>query len=132
MEQDEAENENIIFIYSRREALEDGIQVDVSKTAKEAGIKFPVFLTRSVFEQFVSVPPGVTCQDEAGRLWDVVQMLRYAIRRGSADMARLPFELYVRNSNEESPELVQLMAECAPLDFDDPRPAITIMLPDED
>jgi hypothetical protein len=132
MEQNGAENENIIFIYSRREALEDGIQVDVSKTAKEAGIKFPVFLTRSVFEQFVTVPPGVTCQDEAGRLWDVVQMLRYAIRRGPADMARLPFELYVRNSNEKSPELVQLVAECGPLDFDDPRPAITIMLPDED
>ena len=125
-------NNNIVFIYSRREALEDGIQLDVSKTAKEAGIKFPVFLTRSVFDQFVAVPSGVTDQDEAGRLWDIICMTRYAIRRARADASRLPVELYVRNTNEESPELVTLVAECGPLDFDDPRPAITIMLPDED
>jgi hypothetical protein len=44
----------------------------VTKTAQEAGIKFPVFLTRAVYDAFVTVPPEVTGQDEAGRLWDVI------------------------------------------------------------
>lgn len=132
MEQDRNLEQELIYCYSRKQALEDGIQMDVSETAKEAGISFPVFMTQGVYEEFVRVPPGVSCQDESGRLWDVVSMLRYAIKRGTADPARLTFELYVQNSNAGKPELVTLAAECGPLDFDDPRPAITIMLLDED
>ena len=68
--------------------------------AQEAGIRFPVFLTRAVYDSFVSVPPGVTGQDEAGRLWDIVWMLRFAIRKAQHGQARLPFALYVRNDNK--------------------------------
>jgi len=39
-----------------------------------------VALTRAAWGRCVSVPPGVACQDEAGRLWDVV----CAIRRDAA------------------------------------------------
>jgi hypothetical protein len=65
--------ENIIYAYTRKQAVEDGEQVDVSTTAAEAGIRFPVFLTRRVFDAYVAVPPNVTGQDEAGRLWDSEQ-----------------------------------------------------------
>ena len=41
--------------YTRKQAIADGVQVDVTKTAQEAGIKFPVFLTRGVFETYVAV-----------------------------------------------------------------------------
>ena len=61
----------VIYSYTRAQTVADGVQVEVTKTAAEAGIRFPVFLTRGVFEQFVAVPPGVTAQDEAGRLWDI-------------------------------------------------------------
>jgi hypothetical protein len=30
------------------------------------------------------VPPGVACQDEAGRLWEVAWMLACAMRRGGS------------------------------------------------
>ena len=65
-------NARIVYAYSRSQAVADGVQVEVTKTAHEAGIKFPVFITRGVFELCVAVPPNVSCQDEAGRLWDVV------------------------------------------------------------
>ena len=61
----------VIYSYTRAQAVADGVQVEVTKTAQEAGIKFPVFLTRTVFDSFVTVPEGVTGQDEAGRLWDI-------------------------------------------------------------
>ena len=105
----------VIYTYTRKQAIADGVQVDVTQTAKEAGITYPVFLTRSVFDAYVAVPPGVECQDEAGRLWDVIWMLA----------------LYVRNDNQRA-KLVKLIATCGPLDFDNPAPAITVMLPDED
>src|SRR5665213_3574008 len=121
----------VIYTYTRAHAVADGFQVDVTKTAQEAGIHFPVFLTRTVFDAYVTVPPDVTGQDEAGRLWDVVWMLRFAVRKAQPGQSRLPFALYVRNDNRR-PRLVKLIATCAALDVDDPQPAITVMMPDED
>ena len=121
----------IIHTYTRKQAMADGVQIDVSITAKEAGIKFPVFLTRGVFDNFVAVPKGVNGQDEAGRLWDIVWMTRFAIQRSRPGADRISVVLYVRNDNR-APKLVKLVATCGPLDMDDPQPAITIMLPDED
>ena len=107
------------------------MQVDVTTTAKEAGIKFPMFLTRAVFDTFVAIPSGVTGQDEAGRLWDIVWMTRFAILRSRPSVDRIPIALYVRNDNRAA-RLVKLIAQCGPLDIDDAQPAITVMLPDED
>jgi hypothetical protein len=73
----------------------------------------------------------VTGQDEAGRLWDIVWMLRFASRKSASRSNRMPFALYVRNDNHK-PRLVKLVATCGPLDIDDPQPAITVMMPDED
>ena len=121
----------VIYSYTRAQAVADGVQVEVTKTAAEAGIKFPVFLTRTVFDAYVAVPPDVTGQDEAGRLWDIVWMLRFAILRSRPGADRIPDALYVRNDNRAA-RLIKLVATCGPLDIDDPQPAITVMMPDED
>jgi hypothetical protein len=121
----------VIYSYTRAQAVADGVQVDVTKTAQEAGIKFSMFLTRTVFDAYVAVPEGVTGQDEAGRLWDAVWMTRFAILRAHGHTDRLPVALYVRNDNRRA-KLVKLIASCGPLDMDYPQPAITVMLPDED
>ncbi len=128
--QNESPFGEVIFSYTRKQAIADGFQVDVSTVAAEAGIRFPVFLTRNVFDAYVTVPPNVSGQDEAGRLWDVVWMLRFAIRKAAQGQSRLPFALYVRNDNR-APRLVKLIATCGALDMDNPQPAITVMLPDE-
>jgi hypothetical protein len=121
----------VLYTYARAQAVADGVQVEVSKVAQEAGIRFPVFLTRAVYDSFVTVPPGVTGQDEAGRLWDIIWLLRFAIRKAQPGQPRLPFALYVRNDNKR-PRLIKLVAMCGALDIDDHQPAITIMLADED
>jgi hypothetical protein len=121
----------VIYTYTRAHAVADGFQVDVSTAATEAGIRFPVFLTRAVYDAYVTVSPGVEGQDEAGRLWDVLTMTRFAILRSRPGCDRLPVALYVRNDNR-APRLVRLTAVCGPLDIDDPQPAITVMLMDED
>jgi hypothetical protein len=123
---------SVVYSYTRAQAVADGFQVDVTATAQEAGIRFPVFLTRAVFDAYVTVPEGVTGQDGAGRLWDIVWMLRFAIRKAAAQgLIRLPFALYVRNDNQR-PKLVKLIAACGALDVSDSQTAITVMMPDED
>lgn len=120
----------LIYTYSRAQAIADGLQVDVSCVAREAGIRFPVFLTRAVYNSYVKVPAGIVGQDEAGRCWDILWMLKFAINKTRERQDRLSFQLYVRNDNQ-APKLTQLVAICGALDFDDLSPAITVMLSDE-
>ena len=62
-------------------------------------------------------------------------VLLLAFGNGSASPSsgadRLPVALYVRNDNRAA-RLIKLIATCGPLDIDDPQPAITVMMPDED
>jgi len=124
-------NCTVIHTYTRREAIADGVLIDVTETAKEAGFKMPVAVTASVWADYITVPTGVEGQDERGRLWDVLMMLRFAIRSGKGSGSIIRFRLYVRNDNREAdlPE-VELKAICGP--NDDETPCITVMLPEED
>jgi hypothetical protein len=121
---------DLIHSYSRAQAIADGVLIDVSEAAREAGIRYPVALTAAVWATCVAVPPGVVCQDEAGRLWDLVWMLRCAIGR-SGGGPEVRFGVHVRNDNREgTPPLVRLKALCGP--GDDGSACITVMLPEED
>ena len=132
MEERELENEDlfgdVVYSYSRAQAIDDGVLIDVSTVAMEAGIKYPVAVTCAVWADYVAVPEAVVGQDESGRLWDIVWMLRMAIAR-SNDGEEIRYSLLVRNNNRRA-ELVTLKAVCGP--GDDAEPVITIMLPDED
>jgi len=120
----------VIYSYRRAQAIEDGVLVDVSETAGEAGIKYPTALTAAVWQKYVVVPEGVEAQDERGRLWDILWMLRCAIVKDErTETSRLDFRLLVRNDNRR-PQEVTLKAVCGP--GDDAEPVITVMLPDED
>jgi hypothetical protein len=120
---------HLIHRYTRAEAIADGVLVDVSSVAREAGIRYPTALTRAVWERCVAVPPGVLCQDEPGRLWDIVWMLSLAIRQSKGTLVH--FALHVRNDNKErTPPLVRLKAICGP--GDDAEPVLTVTMPNED
>lgn len=123
---------DIISSYSRANAIEDGELVDVSATAKEAGFKFPVALTRAVWDQYVETH-GLPGQDEAGRLWDVLFMLRCAIktaRQGSDTMRFQVIVLMPGRGVTPKHQRVTLKSICGPGDTADPT--ITILLPEED
>jgi hypothetical protein len=123
------EGAEVIHRYTRAQAVEDGVLIDVSAVAREAGIRYPVALTAAVWARCVAVPPGVECQDEAGRLWDVVWMLRLGVQRAAGSLVL--YSLHVRNSNRSgTPPLVRLKAVCGP--GDQGEPVITVMMPEED
>ena len=124
------ENADLIHASVRADAIRDGVLIDVSAVAREAGIRYPVALTAAAWSKCVAVPPGVACQDEVGRLWDVLWMLRCAIGRQGGGRV-VPFALHVCNDNRErTPPLVRLKAVCGPGDEDEP--VVTVMMPDED
>jgi len=121
---------DLIHSYSRQQAIEDGVLIDVTATAREAGFTFPVALTATVFAACAEAPADVAGQDTAGRLWDILWMLRHAIRGDSSGGPELLFRLHVRNTENAPPKLVTLKSVCGP--DDDCEPVITIMFPGED
>ena len=122
---------DLVFSYSRRQALEDGVLVDVSETAREAGFRYPVALTRAVWDGVVTPDDEgrASGQSEAGRLWDVLTLLRVAIRRSRGPVQTLEFQVLVveRETNRRT---VTLKTVCG--QDDDLSACITIMLPVED
>jgi hypothetical protein len=123
------EDADLIHRYSRADAIRDGVLIDVSATARQAGFRYPVALTVAAWAKCVAVPPGVEGQDEAGRLWDVLWLLACAARRGDAG-PEVPFAVHVRNDNRDrTPPLVRLKAVCGPGDRGEP--VATVMLPGE-
>jgi hypothetical protein len=56
----------------------------------------------------------------------------YTYTRAQAGAVRIPVALYVRNSDKHPARLMTLRATAGAVDVDDPAPAITVMLPDED
>jgi hypothetical protein len=120
----------LIHSYSRKQAVEDGVLIDVTPTAREVGIAIPVAVTAAVFRNYVRVPDGVTAQDVAGRLWDVLWMLRFAIsRHREVEGDTLLFTVFVRNDDTE-PKPVKLKAVVHP--GDEGEPVVTVLMPDED
>lgn len=120
---------DLVFAYTRSQAIEDGVLVDVTTTAQEAGIKYPVAVTRAVWCRYVELPDGVQGQDEAGRLWDLLWMLRDAIGRAKPGTSIILYQVSVRNDNRRA-RAVTLKAVCGPAD--DGSPCITVLLPEED
>ena len=126
---------NYIHGYSRAQALADGVLVDVSEVAKEAGFRVPVALTVAVWEQCVAWSERdsarQTPQDESGRLWDVLWMAYIAARRASGS-CRVPYQLHVvpRGGKATRSRLVTLHMHIGP--GDDGEAVITIMQPHED
>jgi len=120
---------DVIYTYTRKQAFEDGVLVDVSQTAKEAGINFPVALTFAVWD--MHVVPSEKLEDYgqsiSGRLWDLLWMFRLKAMRSNSSL--LYFSCLFLDENEKLDE-VKFKALCGP--GDNAEPVITIMLPGED
>lgn len=137
----------VIYTYSRAQAIEDGVLVNLNDPSftfrpglnicVEAGIKFPVAMTIAAFAKTVSesdapLPP---CQDISGRLWDVLTMFKVAAKQGGEEI-RFPVNVVNwvivdgERINRTKREAVILKAICGP--GDSGEPVITILLPDED
>jgi hypothetical protein len=127
---------DVIYSYTRAAALDDGVLVDVSETAQEAGILYPVAITAAAWADCVQwsetdSEERKVHQDQNGRLWDVLWMMRAAII-ANRDASSLPFSVYrvARSGTLRTPQLAWLQADVGP--GDDGEPVITIMLPNED
>lgn len=134
----------IVSTYTRAEAVRDGVQVAVPhELSREAGIKYPVFITEKVYNRYVPAPETMAYENSEARLWDILFMFFWKARLTDSDELQFQFVVQLPDSldwnkfekvcegNRELRE-VTLKAIVSPLDLDDPQPAITFLFPDED
>jgi hypothetical protein len=133
---DPFEDAPVIFSYSRRQAIEDGVLVDLTQWARESGFVIPVACTAAVWHQWIVPPEGTRelGQDERGRAHDLLWMLYCAIQRGGKG-DQILFEVIFLQSDGK-PHTVQLKSICGPGDQGDEGarggPVLTILMPTED
>ena len=124
--------------YTRKDAIADGVLVDLSQgelseLVRQAGFVYPIAMTCTAFERYVAVTPAAQAagNDVKGRLWDILTMLRLAIRRLEAETRseNLTFQ-FLCIVDAAEPVLAELKAIIGP--DDDGDPCLTLLLPDED
>jgi len=121
----------VIHAYTRAQAIQDGELIDVTTTAQEAGFKYPVAVTRNLWGAWIEPNEKAKSygQDFKGRLWDVLWLLRVAIRRGGGGEHITYQVLFQNGPGNRNRQTVTLWAICGP--GDDGEPVITIMLPED-
>lgn len=126
----------VVASYNRAQAIEDGVLIDVTAMAREAGFKWPVALTHTAWCDCVAWTERdnrfQVHQDESGRLWDVLFMAFYAIRTATAPGDRLLFSLYRVPKDGHSTEAGEVSLKLMVGPGDAGEPVVTIMLPSED
>ncbi len=131
----------LISSYSRADALADGVLIDLSTIGRDAGLRFPVAITRAAWEAWIGWTDDdtkrQTYQDEPGRAWDVVHMLAVKLRavtrsRPNDTNSRVEFQFFAvpRGGRGTRPRLTTLKCICGP--GDDAEPVLTILTLTED
>lgn len=121
---------DLIFSYSRAQAIADGVLVDVSEQAREAGFRYPVALTAAAWADCVAWPESSRSagQSESGRLWDVLWMTKLAIKGADGDRVMVRVLRVPARGGRAAPAALQAVVGPG----DGWEPVITIMLPGED
>ena len=122
---------DLIHSYTRTQALADGVLIDVSELASEAGFKLPVAVSDCLYHGYLTPSLELAKEGQSlnGRLWDTLSVLRYAIKAASST-DRISFSVLFQMASDTEPEPVDLLAVCGP--DDSGFPVITIMLPSDD
>ena len=122
--------DNVIFAYTRKQAIEDGVLVDISESAREAGFKAPVAVTAGVFS---ILEPSEALQKEGqdvkGRMWDMLSILKYEIRKSEWTDTIVLAPLMIKTPGGK-PEPVKMWAKAGP--GDQMEMVITVMREGED
>lgn len=130
------EGTEVIYAYTRAQAIADGVLVnlmqgEMADLVREAGFRFPIAMTVEAFGDYVVLTPKAkeAGNDLKGRLWDVLYMLKMAIRKQQGSASEITFQFRCV-TDRIKPKLCTLKAVCGP--GDQGEPVITIMHPWQD
>ena len=117
----------------RQRALDDGLQRDITDISKEVGLFLHVFMTSKALDNWITVEgsgPNFS-EIEKGIIKAILSKLVYLLRvhRQTSKSNLIYFNASIEKDGKN--ETALLLSHLGPIDSDDHRPCITIMLPEE-
>lgn len=127
---------NMLFAYSRAQAITDGMLIDLSDVAPSYGFKVPVAITAAAWLDAVRWDENDdrrqpnAGQSQRGRLHDLLFVAAYSASGLDADVLHFPLLRVPREGRSVVARETRLKMVIGP--GDTPAPVITIMLHNED
>jgi uncharacterized protein DUF6573 len=121
----------IIYSYSRKQAIEDGVLVDLTELAKTVGFLISVACTAAVWHQHVEPREESKAlgECELTRTYSLLWTLYRSISKQTGDLGQLMFDMNFCNATGDK-ETIMLKVICGP--GDQGEAVLTIMFPNED
>lgn len=113
-----------ISVYTRQNAIDDGIFIDVTEVAKRWGFKIPVAITANLFNTHIK---RNTEAETNKRLLVFLGVLRMKINESKEEGSMLCTQIAFLGSED----LTDVWAVVEPQSPDDPSPAMNVMLPED-
>ena len=123
---------DVIFTYTRAQALAEGVLIDTTEMAHEAGFKIPTAITADLHARLLPNDTELARgQSYEGRLWDVLWMASVGARlSGSTD--RVSFQVILAEVEDRHPQKTRqntLNLWCVIGPGDQGEPVITVGFP---
>ena len=125
---------DFIYIYTRKQAIEDGVLIDITDTAKGRGFIHSVAVTSTAWQTYI-VPEDklkFVGQSTQGRLWDLLGSLYSVIKTSPSTDFILFNTLFLMADDWHNYIRKYVGLKAVASVGDNGEPVITIMLPEED
>ena len=124
----------MIYAYTRAQAIQDGVLVDVTETSKEVGFKLPVAITEALHNRLTPTKADAGLgQDYDGRLSNVLWLAAFTIKLADPGTDTVTFTVTQQEVEPKSGQPhgvdIRLRAVCGP--GDEGEPVFTIGFPDD-
>ena len=114
---------------SLKQAIDAGALIDVTETAKQVGLSFPVAMTKPLWETGIVAGTTLTEEERAARLRDVLMAFRLRLTAQPTTAPLIDFPALLGFPHGAVPRLVPLFALVQPGEHN--QAMVTLLLPTE-
>ena len=114
---------------SIQQAIDTGALIDVTTTAKQVGLSFPVTMTKPLWETGIIAGKALTEEEQSARLRDVLMALRLRLTAQPTTAPLIDFPALLAFPHGAVPQLVPLFALVQPDELN--QAMVTLLLPTE-
>ncbi|SPP63261.1 DUF6573 family protein [Nitrospira lenta] len=120
---------NVPTIRDRQEAIQSGILIDVTPTAKELGLTFPVTITKPLWDLGIVTNHSLSQEEQTGRLRDILMAFRLRLASLATVSPLIDFPALLAMPPSTVPQPVPLFAIIQPDSGNQAN--VTLLLPNE-
>ena len=115
--------------FSVQQGIDTGALIDVTPTAKQVGLSFPVTMTKPLWETGIVAGKTLTEQEQSARVRDVLMALRLRLTAQPTTAPLIDFPALLAFPQGAVPQLVPLFALVQPDEHN--QAMVTLLLPTE-